>query len=142
MPRKSAEARSAAYWRSGTKPPAAPKILSPSAAALWRKIVVTRPPDYFTPATLEMLAQFCEISITQRLNFERLRRDPLNTEIQRNVARLQQIINSTAVKLRLATSSSVDKKSGILDEREPDLSDDGDNVITDVLFGGPGRVKF
>jgi hypothetical protein len=47
------------------------------------------------------------------------------------------VINSTAVKLRLAVSSSVQKKAGILDEREVDIGD-GDNVL---LFGG-GKVVW
>jgi phage terminase small subunit len=136
MPRKSAEDRSGAYWRSGNKPPSPPDILSPRARALWRRIVRTKPCDYFEPAAQELLAQFCELSITQRLNFEMLRRDPLNPEWQTMSARLQAPINSLAVKLRLSPSAVLSKKDGRLDEKEVDI---GANVL---LFGGREGTRF
>jgi hypothetical protein len=135
MPRRSAEDRAAAHYRVGCKPPRPPDILSADAARLWRKIVGSKPYDFFEPAAQEILAQFCEICITQRLNFKTLARDPLNEERQRCISRLQATINSCAVKLRLSPSTVLSKKHAILSEKEVDVTSD-DNVITDVLFGG------
>jgi hypothetical protein len=140
MPRKSAEDRAAAYWRAGGKPPPPPDILSTSAKALWRKIVGSKPYDYFEPAAQELLAQYCELCITQRLNFEQLRRDPLNPEWQQLSARLQAPINSLAVKLRLSPSAVLSKKHGILDEKEVDTTTSADSSV--LLFGGPGQPRF
>jgi phage terminase small subunit len=137
MPRKSADARSAAYYRAGGKPPPPPGILSPKAKALWRKIVGSRPYDYFDPAAQQLLLSFCEMTVTQWLNFEALRRRPLDAEIQTMVARMQTPLNSLAVKLRISPSAVLSKKNGILDEKEIDAAD-ADNV---VLFGA-GQVRF
>jgi phage terminase small subunit len=137
MPRRSIEDRIGAYLRAKGKHPRPPDILSPSANALWRRIVNDRPPDFFRPAAQELLAQYCELCITQRINLEMVRLDPKHVKWQGAAARMQAVINSTAVKLRLAVSSSVQKKAGILDEREVDIGD-GDNVL---LFGG-GKVVW
>jgi hypothetical protein len=110
--------------------------MSLKAKALWRRIVNTKPYDYFEPAAQELLAEFCELAITQRLNLEVLRRDPLDPERQRCAARLQSTINSLAVKLRLSPSSVLSKKDGRLTETEVDV---GDNVL---LFGGGGSPRF
>jgi phage terminase small subunit len=139
MPRKSAEDRAGAYWRAGGRPPAPPDILSASAKALWRKIVGSKPYDYFEPAAQELLAQYCELCITQRLNFEQLRREPLNPDWQTMSARMQAPINSLAVKLRLSPSAILSKKHGILDEKEVDTMTPDSNVL---LFGGGGPPRF
>jgi hypothetical protein len=109
--------------------------LSPKAKALWRRITDTKPPDFFEPAAQELLAQFCELCVTQRINHDMLRRDALNPEFQQMAARLQAPINSLAVKLRLSPSAVLSKKDGRLDETEPQTSKD------DTLFGG-NVVRF
>jgi phage terminase small subunit len=136
MPRKSAEDRSAAAWRAGGKPPRPPDVLSSDAKALWRKIANTKPYDYFEPAAQELLAQYCELCVTQRINLQMLRREPLDEQWQKQAARLQTAINSLAVKLRVSPSAFLSKKDGRLDEREVDVG--GENVL---LFGGD-QMKF
>jgi hypothetical protein len=94
MPRKSPEDRVGSYWRVGGKPPPPPDVMSLKAKHLWRKIVNARAHDYFESASLELLAQFCELCITQRINLDMIRRDAQNPEFQRMAARLQAVINS------------------------------------------------
>jgi phage terminase small subunit len=129
MPRKSAEDRSAAYWRSGGKPPRPPDVLSSRAKQIWKRIVATRPYDYFDAAAQVLLAQFVELSATQEINLEMVRREPTNGEWQHMATRMQATLNSCAVKLRLSPSAVLSKKDGRLTEREVDV---GDNVL---LFG-------
>ena len=133
MPRRSPEEKAAAYYRAAGKPPAPPALLSRKAAALWRKITGSRPYDYFDEAAQVLLAQFCELSVTQRINFEMMRRDPADEQWQRQACRMQATINSCAVKLRIAPSTALSKKHAVLTEKEIDVGD-GDNVL---LFGGP-----
>jgi hypothetical protein len=64
MPRKSAEALAAEFWRRANDPPpppppAPPDWLFPAAAGHWRKIVTARPHDYFIPPATEFLAHLC-----------------------------------------------------------------------------------
>jgi hypothetical protein len=141
MPRRSAEDRAAAHYRAGCKPPRPPDILSADAARLWRKIVGSKPYDYFDFAAQEMLAQFCELCITQRLNLQTLRLNPLDEERQRCASRLQATINSCAVKLRLSPSTVLSKKHAILSEKEVDVTSDDNVIKADVLFGG-GKTRF
>jgi phage terminase small subunit len=135
MPRRSPEDRAAGYYRAAGKPPAPPAILSAKAAALWRKIAKSRPYDYFDEASQVLLAQFCELSITQRVNIEMMRRDPGDEKWQRMVTRMQSTLNSLSVKLRLSPSTVLSKKHTILTEKAVDA---GDNVL---LFGGP-KLKW
>jgi hypothetical protein len=132
VPRKSPEDRAGASYRAGGKPPEPPDILSAEAAVLWREITASRPPDYFDPAALVLLASFCEMSITQQINLEAVKRDPSDSEFQAMAVRMQAAINSIAVKLRLTASASLLASAGILKERGSGGDTDGDNVL---LFG-------
>jgi hypothetical protein len=138
MPRRSPEDRAAAHWRAGAKPPPAPAMLSNKAKVLWRRITGSRPFDYFDEAAQVLLAQFCELSITQQINLEMVRFDPKDLKWQTAAAKMQQVINSTAVKLRISPSTVLSKKRGILSEREIDT--DGESNV--LLFGGPGPPRF
>jgi len=131
MPRRSSEDRAAAVWRASGKPPRPPEVMSADAKRLWRKVVHSREFDYFDAAAQEQLAEYCELCITQRLNLDMLRRDPADEKWQRCAARLQPVINSLSVKLRLSPSSVLAKRDGKLDEKEIDVGAD-DKV---VLFG-------
>jgi hypothetical protein len=85
------------------------------------------------------LAEFVELAITQRLNLAVLRRDPLDKERQQCASRLQAVLNSLSVKLRLSPSSVLQKKDGRLTESEVDTSEGGSKVL---LFGGSGPTRF
>ena len=125
MPRHSAEERSAAAWRVRAGHPDAPGYLSREAKKLWRSIIEARPPDYFQPGSLQLLEQFCETMVSQRVamaDMARMREsgdpDALALAV-RMVKDLSGIVNATAVKLRISVQTEVDRKSGKLEEREP-----------------------
>jgi hypothetical protein len=148
MPRKPAEDRAAAYFRSGGKPPPAPPHLSPKAKKLLRDITSARPPELFQPGSTELLAQYCEMCCLQEIYLADLANDVRNPELQVIVMKMAAALCQLATKLRLALTS-IDKRSGILTEREPDLAaeapSDGSNVRKfpdrSVLFGG-GKTRF
>jgi hypothetical protein len=94
--------------------------------------------DYFDEAAQVLLAQFCEMAITQRINIEMMRHDPADEKWQRQACRMQATINSLAVKLRISPSTVLSKKRGILSEREIDT--DGESNV--LLFGGSGPPRF
>jgi hypothetical protein len=145
MPRLSPEARAAAHYRAGSRPPQPPKHLAPAAAKLWREVTASRPPEFFRPGATTLLAQFCELSVLQQGYLAMLREDPHNPELQRTVCTMQAPINSLATKLRLAISAAIaDNRSGILNEK----GDPADQPMgrtrrskSDVLFGG-NVVRF
>jgi hypothetical protein len=139
MPRRSPEERSASHYRVGAKPPAAPDCLSAEGKRIWKQIVNTRPYDFFDAASQVLLAQFVELSATQQINLQMLRLEPRDEQWQRQARQMQAVLNSTAVKLRLAPSSVLSKKRAILSETEVDTSDNENNVL---LFGGSGPLRF
>jgi phage terminase small subunit len=126
MPRASAEARSAATWRAKGEWPAAPAYLSREAKKLWKQIVEARPADYFQPGSLQLLEQFCETMVTQRIALENMAtvaRDPDALALAvKTMKDLAAVLNSTALKLRISIQAEVDRKSGKLDEKEPAVS--------------------
>jgi hypothetical protein len=52
---------------------------------------------------------------------------------------MQMTLNSLSVKLKISPSGNLKRNAGILNEREPEISGDGSNVL---LFGGGGPAKF
>jgi hypothetical protein len=82
-----------------------------------------------------LLAQFCELAVTQQVNLRMMVDTRGAPEWQRAVRDLAQVLNSTAVKLRLAISSAARAKSGVLTEREPKVPKN-----KSVLFGGPSNI--
>jgi hypothetical protein len=132
VPRQSPEERAASYIRSRGKWPTPPSDMSTPAKRVWNSIVKSRPPDFFAPGSLELLQQFAETTVLARLYTQFLRRDPENREYLRGYALLNGSMSQLSTKLRLAISSSVDKKSGRLDEREPE---EGEGKVINLLFG-------
>ena len=57
--RASAEERAASFYRSGPVP-VPPKAMSAEAKAIWRKIVATKPVDWFDAGSLPLLRLYCE----------------------------------------------------------------------------------
>jgi hypothetical protein len=132
MPRKSADERAAGYFRTGGKGAEPPRDLSAFAKQLWRGIVASRPPEFFPPGQQELLRQFCELSEMRRFYRGVWERDRDNAEYVKAMVALANAINATAVKLRISNSSAIDKRSGILSEREPELGGDSKGK---TLFG-------
>lgn len=62
MPRKSADARGTlAVASAGT--PRAPRELSSEAKAHWKRIVESRPADFFSEGNIQLLAQYCRLLV-------------------------------------------------------------------------------
>jgi hypothetical protein len=137
VPRKSAEDRSAAYWRTGGKPIAQPAHLDGKVRAVWRVITASKPPDYFSPASAPLLESLCEAVVMRRFYSGLWHRAPDNHDYVRAITSLNGSISQLSTKLRLALTS-IDKRSGLLTENEPAVDAD-DNVI---LFGGAGPARF
>lgn len=122
MPRQNVEAMSAALWRAGATPPKPPGYLSREAKKLWNEIVEARPADYFQPGSLELLAQFCTVSVAQRKATKVLELSPLDPELIKAVKDYAAVLNSTALKLRITIQTEVDRKAGKLDEKQPKVN--------------------
>lgn len=126
MPRHSAESRSAASWRAKSAHPTAPSYLSRDAKKLWREIVGARPVDYFQPGSLQLLEQFCETFVAQRVALAAMAQcaddpDALALAVQ-TMKNLSLVVNGTAQKLRISIQAEVDRRSFKLDEKEPAVS--------------------
>jgi hypothetical protein len=141
MPRRSAEDRAAAYYRHGGKGPPPPRDLSAFCKRLWRDIVVARPPEFFPPGQQELLRQFCELAEMRRFFIDMWELDKLSQDYMRAIVQLSGQINATGTKLRMTNSSAIDKRAGILSEKEIDVRSDDDVIKADVLFGG-GKTRF
>jgi hypothetical protein len=139
MPRRSAEGRSAAYFRTGGKGPEPPRDMSAFARRLWRSIVASRPPEFFPPGQQELLRQFCELAEMRRFYRDMWEDHRDNQDFVKAIVQLSTTLNATAVKLRISNSSAIDKRSGILSEREP-VPEGGASVH--LLYGGPGKPRF
>jgi hypothetical protein len=134
MPRKSTEERAGAFYRTDGEPPRPPKHLSPRARQLCKIIAASRPPDFFTVGCWPLLGQYCEMAATQEVNLAAMACNPDDVDAQKVVRNMSMALNATATKLRLAISS-IDKKSGVLTEREPEPTEDR------LLFGG-SNLRF
>jgi phage terminase small subunit len=141
MPRRSAEDRSAASYRAKGKPPVPPAHLDPQAKVVWRTIAASRPPDFFTPGSLPLLESYVTALVMHRWYMNLWRTDSINRDnFVKPITALNVNLSMIATKLRLAITS-VDKRSGLLTEREPTVDGLGgdDNVL---LFGGPHEGRF
>ena len=118
-------------------------------ASTWlgRTVVECRPPDFFRPGALHLLETFCEGVATQREHFVMLRqvRDEAGAvgeaSDRRLLARRDDVavkkvkeiglmLAAVAAKLRISVQAEVDRKSGRIDEREPEAARDS------ALLGG------
>jgi hypothetical protein len=133
MARQSAEARGAALYHAGGKPPQPPAHLSKRGKEIWREVTRSRPADYFRPGALALLGNLCELSAQQEVYLKALAADPHNPELQQVVIRVAAAMNSAATKLKLTPSAVHDRKAGILTERGEPEPEDGKG---DVLYGG------
>src|SRR5688572_17988830 len=118
MPRISPAARAAAAWRSGGEKPGPPRGMSPQARRIWQEIVADRPADWFRPGSLQLLRQFCEVSVAQHAALADLTAAPDDDDVVARVKTLAGILNATSIKLRLSVQADVDRRSRRVDEKE------------------------
>jgi hypothetical protein len=144
MPRISADARAGAYYRAKGKPPAPPAHLDPQSKAIWRTITASRPPDFFTAGSLPLLEAYATSLVMHRWYMDLWRTDPVNRDgFVKPITALNANLAMLGTKLRLAITS-IDKRSGILTEREPSIDGQGDGTVIDgsLLFGGSQEGRF
>lgn len=139
MPRQSAEAQSAAFYRRGGKHPTAPEHLSDDAKKLWKEIVEDRPIDYFRPGALHLLEQLCIMTVAARQVGASLQENPDDEVSAALYLKYTHQCAMHCTKLRLSIQTEVDRKAGQLDEKEPTTK--GRKGKSDVLFGS-NVVKF
>jgi hypothetical protein len=137
MPRKSAEAISAAWWQarqrygSGCRPKP-PSWLGKDAAQTFRQIVGSRAPDLFGPGSLQLLEHFCFVhhhalklwSLIDEAEID----SPQSMALQKQALTFVALEASLAVKLALLPRHQHGARSGVLSERT--------EVVGDPLLGG------
>jgi hypothetical protein len=139
MPRQSVEARAGAAWRSKhEKPiPYSTKHLSPEARKLWGRILASKPADWFDEGNPPILAQYCDL-VAEQADLVLRRNELYSTKPVDSVERSALIrakceVNKTireyalasttlAVKLRLNVQNTIDRRSGVLDEKVPEAA--------------------
>jgi hypothetical protein len=137
MPRQSVEAKAGARFRARPKNalPQPPEHLSQKARKIWARVISTKPADWFDEGSLVLLAQFCDLAaeqaklVLQRNELEQLkpanlldRTEVLKARLDVNKAIREFALASTtaATKLRLTVQNTIDRRSGILDEKQPE----------------------
>jgi len=110
MPRKSAEARGTAAVV-GAMTLRAPRELSAEAKVHWRRIVDSRPADFFTEGNIQLLAQYCRTLVQLDRATEIVEAMPpigeAYAEAVQTMARLNAMSVVLATKLRLTIQSAL-----------------------------------
>jgi hypothetical protein len=138
MPRLTPEATAAAVYRTGSKWPKPPRVLSRRAREVWREIVHSAPPDRYY-GHLHQLRGYCSaVDERERIAEALAKSKPGSVEQLRLTKALKQFADLVAREgrhLRVNLSSRVDRKAGILDEPgpSPELVVDNDHL---GLIGG------
>lgn len=126
MPRKSAEALSAAHFRTAGKRPEPPAELSEGAKARWRSIVGCRAPDYFQAGSLDLLALFVMHAEAAYRAGLQLQDTPDDDALSKLMDRHTGKAASLAIKLRITTSAEHGGRKaadqGIRDEKGTPLN--------------------
>ena len=137
MPRQSIEARAAAAWRNGRKPPDPPGYLSKAAKSLYVDIVSSKPADWFSPGSLPLLELYVELTVLSWDLIARRGSLPCTAGNDRTAIKLENRIHKLcattvglAVRLRLTVQANVGRHSRMLDER---------GAPVHPLLGGRGR---
>ena len=108
MARQSADAKAAAAFRvtKTANHPQPPAKLPPEAAELWREIVECRAVDFFRPGSLQMLEQFCRLTVINDQYLEMLEADPLDEEgVLQKITKLAPNLRTMATKLRITVTA-------------------------------------
>jgi hypothetical protein len=137
MPRQSVEAKAGARFRArpSNTLPQPPEHLSPEARTLWVRILASKPCDWFEEGNLPILAQYCDLVAEQaKMVLHRNELDVLKPiDVTERTELIQARINQNrairetaatsailAAKLRLTVQNTIDRKSRILDEKQPE----------------------
>jgi hypothetical protein len=135
MPRISDEARSAAAFRAGVTRRPPPRRLSAAAKVIWREIINDRPIDFFRAGNIELLEQYCELTVQQRKVIKELTSaQSADYSVKLKEAKdLTKMVVALATKLRLTVLADIDSRQvGKLKERGDGPAD---NPV-DRLIGG------
>jgi hypothetical protein len=136
MPRKSPEAKAAMYWHTKGKPLEPPADMDAAVKRVWRVIASSRPPDFFNAGSAPLLEAYCETIVMLRFYRTMWRDDRTNPDYLKAIVALNSSLAQLSTKLRLSISS-IDKRSGILDEKEPV---EPDNVLRWTFSGDPNQA--
>jgi len=141
MPRQSVEGKAGAAWRARSQQVKVvhepPEHLSDDARRLWAKILASKPADWFEEGSLPLLAQYCDLvaeqaKLVQQRN-ELVRLKPVDimdrtaivtarTRVAKSILEHSAQCSSLAIKLRLTVQNTIDRKSGILTEKQPEAT--------------------
>lgn len=146
MPRITAEARGAAAFRSGSKPPAAPTGFTDVEAKLWREIVSQKPIGWFDAGSLPLLGQYCRTLARAQLVGASLATvavdDPAGIAFEKRLTKLNANCATLATKLRLSVQNNVDRRSRMLDETvQPSGEADAGLLGGSAVWGGGPAVN-
>jgi hypothetical protein len=138
VPRKSVENRAAAFMRPASKRslPQPPEHLSPEARKLWARVIACKPADWFDDGNLPILAGYCDATVERdkmvlrRTELEAVKPAGLMDRIELNKALIdinRSILDHAskaailAAKLRLTVQNTIDRRSGVLGEKQPEM---------------------
>ena len=125
MPRKSPEALAGAWFRAEQQHgaggrPKPPKWLKPEAAKTFTDIVNSRAPDLFAPASLELIAHFCQMNWCVQMIWQERDKlpieDPKSMRLQRIAIRLVSTMCTIAAQCALLPRHVHGRRSGVLTE--------------------------
>jgi hypothetical protein len=125
VPRISPEARSAALYLHGTKPPPPPKSLDAASAKLWKEIAASKPNDWWQPGNLQLLRRYVKTATTAERWEKELDQlkpgSPQASAVVKEMVSLNHSMGSLAVKLRLSTQNMIERHSGLITEKGPGI---------------------
>lgn len=140
----SAEARSAAGFRSGGGEYAAPpETLNIREQEIWNSIIRSKPADWFDAGSLLLLARYC-VGMNQAEKLEEILRATPTEDAKRLETRVITLYGSLvtlATKLRLSVQAAVDRRSRILDEKGPGEQEDKNRLLGGKGFTGLRAVS-
>src|SRR5580765_4503698 len=122
MPRRhSAEERAGSFYRSGGTPAKPPRGMSPAGRGIWRKIIASKPIDWFDADQLESLAGHCEVRAKYNELARRLASEDVASKAFREIAIPLKWMGATegasGGHLRLTVQNTADRKDTKNSER-------------------------
>jgi hypothetical protein len=105
--------------------------MSPAGRAIWRRIIASKPIDWFDADQLESLAGHCEVRATFNQLARRLAAEDVESKAFRDIAINMKMIGpsvaSSARQLRLTVQNTTDSRKTKLSERGSAMS--GDDLV-------------